>query len=114
MENCLFCKIAEGTIPSKKVYEDEQVLAFYDINEQAPVHVLLIPKKHIESVMEVEREDDALICHLVHVAQNLALQLGLSENGFRLVLNTGAYGGQTMMHMHIHILGGRYMSWPPG
>lgn len=114
MDDCLFCKIADGTIPSKKVYEDEQVLAFYDINKQAPVHVLLIPKKHIKSVLGVSRDDDALICHLFHVAQDLALELGLVNNGFRLVLNTGADGGQTVMHMHMHILGGRPMAWPPG
>lgn len=112
--DCIFCKIAEGAIPSKKAYEDERVLAFYDINAQAPVHVLIIPKKHMESVLDLTVEDDALLGHLFRVAQKLAKELGVAETGFRLVYNTKDDGGQTVMHMHMHLLGGRFLSWPPG
>ena len=114
MENCIFCKIAAGEIPSKKAYEDDQVLAFYDINAQAPVHVLIIPKKHLASVLELTQEDDGLLGHMFRVAQTLADELGVREKGFRLVLNTGEDGGQTVMHLHMHLLGGRTLEWPPG
>ena len=112
--DCIFCKIIDGTIPSKKAYEDETVLAFHDISAQAPVHVLIIPKRHIESVLKLERSDDELLGHMFCVAQTLAKELGLEEKGFRLVYNTGEDGGQTVMHMHMHLLGGRSLSWPPG
>ncbi len=114
LENCIFCKIAAGEIPSKKAYEDDQVLAFYDINAQAPVHVLIIPKKHLASVLELTQEDDGLLGHMFRVAQTLADELGVREKGFRLVLNTGEDGGQTVMHLHMHLLGGRTLEWPPG
>lgn len=114
MEPCIFCKIIAGEIPSNKVYEDERVLAFSDIDPKAPVHSLIIPKKHVASVMDLAPEDDALLCHMFHVAQNLANEMGLKQNGFRLVINTGEHGGQSVPHLHMHLLGGRGLGWPPG
>ncbi len=113
MEDCLFCRIASGGIPAKKAYEDDLSLAFYDIDPKAPVHVLIIPKKHISSVAAAGEEDFALIAHMMKVAQQLAKELGL-DNGFRLVVNTGRDGGQSVDHLHIHLLGGRALAWPPG
>ena len=114
MNDCLFCKIAAGEIPSDKVYEDDQVLAFRDIAPQAPVHVLVIPKKHLDSMLCLQAEDQALLGHLFEVANQLAKELGMAENGFRLVINTGKDGAQSVPHLHIHLLGGRAMGWPPG
>ena len=114
MHDCLFCKIAEGTIPSKKAYEDDSVLAFYDIDPKAPVHVLVIPKKHIESAQTLTREDDAILCHMFEVARNLAKELGVAEDGYRLVTNIGRAAGQSVPHLHLHLLGGRDLTWPPG
>lgn len=111
MEDCLFCKIANGDIPSKKAYEDDLVLAFYDIDPKAPVHVLIVPKAHDESVLQA---DPATVGHMAAVAQKLARELGVAEKGFRLVINTGADGGQTVAHLHMHMLGGRALGWPPG
>ena len=113
MEDCLFCRIASGEIPAKKAYEDDQALAFYDIDPKAPVHVLVIPKKHIASIAAASEEDFSLVAHLMRVAQQLAKELNL-DNGFRLVVNTGKDGGQSVGHLHIHLLGGRALSWPPG
>ncbi len=113
MEDCLFCRIVSGGIPAKKAYEDDQSLAFYDIDPKAPVHVLVVPKKHIASIAAAGEEDFALIAHLMKVARQLAKELKL-DNGFRLVVNTGRDGGQTVDHLHIHLLGGRAMGWPPG
>lgn len=113
MEDCLFCRIASGGIPAKKAYEDDLSIAFYDIDPKAPVHVLIIPKKHISSVAAAGEQDFALIAHMVKVAQQLSKELGL-DNGFRLVVNTGRDGGQSVDHLHIHLLGGRAMGWPPG
>jgi Diadenosine tetraphosphate (Ap4A) hydrolase and other HIT family hydrolases len=113
MEDCLFCRIVSGGIPAKKAYEDETALAFYDIDPKAPVHVLVIPKKHIASLAAAGEEDFGLVTHLMRVAQRLAKELKL-DNGFRLVVNTGREGGQTVAHLHIHLLGGRAMGWPPG
>ena len=113
MNDCLFCKIVDGAIPSAKVYEDERVLAFRDIAAKAPVHVLIIPKEHIASVAELREEDMDITAHLIRTAQKLAAELGLAD-GFRLVVNTGRDGGQTVGHLHIHLLGGRAMGWPPG
>lgn len=110
--DCIFCKIANGEIPSKKVYEDELCVAFYDVAPAAPVHVLVIPKAHIVSVLEAD--DEGLLGHLLTVASDVARKEGLAENGFRLVINTGADGGQTVHHLHVHILGGRSLAWPPG
>ncbi len=102
--DCIFCKIIAGEIPSSKVYEDDKVLAFNDINPAAPVHILVIPKKHIESAVALSDEDDALIAHIFKVIRQIAKEQGL-ENGFRLVSNVGADGGQTVKHLHFHILG---------
>jgi histidine triad (HIT) family protein len=114
MDNCLFCKIVRGEIPSKKVYEDESMLAFLDIAPKAPVHFLVIPKRHIANIMELAPEDSSLIGRLVFKAQELARGLGCAEKGARFVINCKADGGQTVDHVHIHVLGGRAMDWPPG
>ena len=107
--NCIFCKIVNGEIPSNKVYEDESVLAFNDINPAAPVHILVIPKKHIESAVALTDEDDELIAHIFQVIKLIAKEQGL-DNGFRLVSNIGEDGGQTVKHLHFHILGGKKLS----
>ena len=111
--DCIFCKIANGEIPSKKVYEDDRVCAFYDLDPQAPVHVLIIPKKHISSIMELDEENADVVSHVFLVAKKLAGELGL-EKGFRIVSNCGEDGGQSVLHLHFHLLGGRSMKWPPG
>ena len=111
--SCLFCKIAAGEVPSKKLYEDEQVLAFYDINPEAPVHFLVIPKQHITSAAEITPENSAIVAHVYEVIARLARELKL-DNGFRIVNNTGADGGQTVEHIHFHVLAGRPLAWPPG
>lgn len=107
MENCLFCKIVEGTIPSNKVYEDEQFLVFHDIQPAAPVHVLIIPKKHIASANDLSGDDFALIGELHKVAQKVATELGVADRGYRLINNCGTDGEQTVHHIHYHLLGGR-------
>lgn len=109
--NCLFCRIISGEIPSAKVYEDEYVLAFRDIDPQAPVHVLVIPKKHADSVLDAEPE---MLFRMTEAAKKIASDEGLAEKGFRLVINTGEEGGQSVKHLHMHLLGGRSMQWPPG
>jgi len=114
MSECVFCKIAVGEIPAKKVYEDEQVLAFHDLNPQAPLHLLVIPKKHIPSIMETTAEDAALLGHLLFKAQKIAQDNGCAEKGARFVINCKSDGGQTVDHIHCHVLGGRFMTWPPG
>ena len=115
MADCIFCKIAHGEIPSTKVYEDAQVLAFRDLDPQAPEHVLIIPKKHLSSVLDFDAEDRELATHiLTDVVPALACTLGIDAGGFRLVTNTGADGGQTVGHLHFHLLGGRSLTWPPG
>ena len=111
MENCIFCKIAAGEIPSTKVYEDERVLAFRDIDPQAPVHVLLIPKKHFADILGCDSETFA---YMQKIVKKLAVELGIAEKGFRVVINTGEDGQQSVKHLHWHILGGRSMQWPPG
>ncbi|WP_263380418.1 histidine triad nucleotide-binding protein [Granulicella paludicola] len=111
--DCLFCKIASGAIPVTRLYEDELVLAFPDINPQAPVHVLLIPKQHHTSLAHTSATDAPLLGQLLVAANLVAQQQGL-ENGFRTVINTGDDGGQTVPHLHLHILGKRHMAWPPG
>lgn len=113
MSDCLFCKIAAGEIPSKKVYEDEQVYAFYDIDPQAPVHVLLIPKTHIASAAEITAENSAVVAHIFEVAAQIAKELGL-DDGFRIVSNCGDSAGQTVKHLHFHLMGGRTFTWPAG
>ena len=109
MNDCLFCKIAAGEIPSTKVYEDEQVLAFRDIAPQAPVHVLVIPKKHVSGWYDAKDEDDALLAHLMRVAANVARMEGVVDSGFRVVSNCGADAQQTVRHLHLHVLGGKAM-----
>jgi len=111
--DCLFCKIAAGEIPSKKVYEDDKVLAFYDIEPQAPFHVLIIPKEHIKSAACITEENSAIVSHIFEIASKLAKEFKL-ENGFRIVNNCGEDGGQTVGHLHFHMLGGRLLAWPPG
>src|SRR5262252_6453166 len=114
MGDCLFCKIIERTIPASIVYEDDRVLAFNDINPQAPTHVLVIPKRHIPSLNDVGTEDDQLVGELVRRAAAIAKERGLSAGGFRTVFNTNREAGQTVFHIHLHLLGGRSMHWPPG
>jgi histidine triad (HIT) family protein len=112
--DCIFCKIVAGEIPSNKVYEDDKILAFRDLNPEAPEHVLIIPKKHITSLNHVTPEDHALLGHIQVKVKEIAESLGVSEKGYRLVANTGDEGGQTVHHLHYHLLGGRSMKWPPG
>ena len=115
MANCIFCKIAQGEIPSTKVYEDDQVLAFRDLDPQAPEHVLVIPKKHIASILALGKEDRELSAHiLTEVVPTIASSLRIDAGGFRLVTNVGSDGGQTVEHLHFHLLGGRSLTWPPG
>lgn len=110
----IFQKIIDGEIPADKVYEDDEVLAFRDIQPQAPTHVLVIPKKPIVSMAHAEPADDALIGKLMRIAAQVAREQGLDEAGYRLVTNIGVQGGQSVFHLHIHVLGGRQMAWPPG
>ncbi len=106
MENCLFCKIIDGTIPSNKVYEDDEVLAFYDINPAAPIHILVIPKKHITSLAHMKKEDEAIVGKIYTVINQIAEEKGFKENGYRVIVNCGKDGGQEVMHLHFHILAG--------
>ncbi len=110
--DCVFCKIAAGEIPSTKVYEDETVLAFKDLDPQAPVHVLIIPKEHISSAMEITPGNSGVVAHIFEVAAQIAGELGL-KNGFRIVNNCGSDGMQSVQHLHFHLLGGKVMGWPP-
>ncbi|MBQ3322966.1 MAG: histidine triad nucleotide-binding protein [Firmicutes bacterium] len=113
MSDCLFCKIVEGEIPSNKVYEDDRILCFHDVDPQAPVHVLIIPKKHIPSLDDLQEEDADLISYIMLKVKDIAADLGL-ENGYRLVNNCGEDGLQTVKHLHFHLVGGRKLTWPPG
>ena len=112
MQDCLFCKIAAGEIPSKKVYEDEQCYAFYDIDPQAPTHFLVIPKQHIQSVAAVDASNSAVVAHCFEVIAKIAKDMGLES--FRVVSNIGEQAGQSVFHLHFHVLSGRDMTWPPG
>ncbi|NLZ34009.1 MAG: histidine triad nucleotide-binding protein [Clostridiales bacterium] len=112
--DCIFCKIINGEIPSSKIYEDEEVLAFHDINKAAPIHFLVIPKKHIQSANEINSENSKIIAHIFEVISKLAKDLGISEGGYRIVNNCGKDGGQTVNHLHFHVLGQRDLKWPPG
>lgn len=112
MFDCLFCKIAAGDIPSKKVYEDELCYAFYDIDPQAPVHFLVIPKAHIQSVSQVDEGNAPVVGHMFQVIAKVAKDLGLES--YRVVSNIGAQAGQSVLHLHFHVLSGRDMTWPPG
>lgn len=111
---CIFCKIARKEIPTDLIYEDERVVAFNDINPQAPVHVLIIPKNHLTSLLDITQSNADIISHIVLVAKKLAEDMKLNEKGFRIVNNCGKEGGQTVGHLHFHLLGGRSMTWPPG
>jgi len=114
MSECLFCKIARNEIESSKVLETDTVLAFNDINPQAPVHVLVIPKKHINSITKVEVEHASLISDIIEAIKKIAKEKGVDESGFRIVVNHGADSGQAVPHLHFHVLGGRHLNWPPG
>ncbi len=114
MADCLFCKIIERKIPSSIVYEDDRVLAFNDIHPQAPTHILVVPKRHIPTLNEIGTEDDRLVGELVRRAALIAKERGIAESGFRTVFNTNSGAGQSVFHVHLHLLGGRAMHWPPG
>ncbi len=114
MADCIFCNIAAGEMDTELIYEDDDVVAFEDANPQAPVHLLVIPRKHIRSLNSVEEEDFALIANVHQVIQQLAAEYEIAESGFRIVNNCGSEGGQTVDHLHFHLLGGRSLSWPPG
>ncbi len=111
--DCIFCKIANGEIPSNKLYEDESVIAFYDLAPQAPVHFLVIPKAHIQSANDLNENNAEIVAHIFTVISKLAKELSL-EKGYRIVNNCGEDGGQTVGHLHFHVLGGRLLAWPPG
>ena len=112
--SCLFCKIVEGEIPAEVVYNDDEIMAFSDIAPRAPTHILIIPKKHIATINDVSDEDAPLLGKLILTAKNIAKQNGLSEPGYRLVFNVNSQGGQEVYHIHLHLLGGRQLTWPPG
>jgi histidine triad (HIT) family protein len=114
MEDCLFCKIVKGEIPAAKVYEDEKTLCFKDINPEAPVHVLVIPKKHISNINEISKEDEEIIGHIFSIIKKVTKELGISESGYRIVSNCNDDGGQTVPHVHFHILGGKKLNVPMG
>ncbi|WP_437577266.1 histidine triad nucleotide-binding protein [Sorangium sp. So ce887] len=111
---CIFCKIANKEIPSKVVLEDEHVFAFHDVNPQAPTHVLVVPKRHIAGIAQAAPEDEAVLGRLLLAARRVAELTGIAESGFRTVVNNGANAGQTVFHLHVHVMGGRPMAWPPG
>ncbi len=112
MESCLFCRIAAKELPSKVAYEDDRVVAFHDIAPQAPVHLLIVPRKHIATLNDVAAEDAALMAHIFLIARNLAHQFGVDQKGYRTVFNVNAEAGQTVFHLHLHVIGGRRLSWP--
>lgn len=114
MTDCLFCKIRDGKIPCDKVYEDDDVIAFRDVNPQAPTHILVIPIKHIATINDLEDEDITLVGRMTLVARQIAADEGIGEDGYRLVFNCNEGAGQAVFHIHMHLLGGRKMSWPPG
>ena len=111
---CLFCEIVGGRVPAKLVTQDEETLAFHDVNPQAPTHVLVIPKRHIPSLLHLAPEDDGLAGRLVRKARDVAREMGFAERGFRLVFNAGDDAGYSVFHVHLHLLGGRKLTWPPG
>lgn len=114
MSDCLFCRIIAGTIPSTPVYSDERVFAFADINPQAPLHVLVVPRRHVASLNDLTPEDDGLVGEMVRRAAALAKERGYAERGYRTVFNCNAEAGQTVFHIHLHLLAGRRLGWPPG
>ena len=112
--SCLFCKIAAGEIPAKRVHEDDELLAFEDIKPEAPVHVLIIPKRHIPTLNDVRETDDGLVGAMMRCAAAIAEQRGIETSGYRTVMNCNSHAGQTVFHIHLHLLGGRGLGWPPG
>ena len=114
MNECLFCKIVSRTIPAALVYEDDVVVAFDDINPQAPTHTLVIPRKHVASIAELQDSDVGLLGRLMLAGNKIATQKGIADTGYRFVVNTGVHGGQSVFHLHLHVLGGRHLAWPPG
>ncbi len=112
--DCLFCKILAGDVPAELVYESNEAIAFRDINPKAPSHVLIIPRQHIETINDLSPADAALVGNLFLVAQQVAKDEGIAENGYRVVMNCNADAGQTVFHLHLHMLGGRQLDWPPG
>lgn len=114
METCLFCKIVEKTLPAKIIYEDDRAMAFEDIDPKAPVHVLVIPKKHFSTLLDVPDTEKDLLGHLLLIARKIAAQKGIADRGFRVVTNCNSESGQSVYHIHLHVLGGRRMLWPPG
>ena len=114
MKDCLFCGIIEGKVKGELVYEDPSVVAFKDIGPKAPVHILVVPRRHIASLLDLEPSDGPLVGEIFRVAAKLAQEQGIANKGFRVVVNCGADAGQTVLHLHYHLLGGRHMNWPPG
>lgn len=114
MQDCIFCKIAQGTIPVQLLYEDDNIVAFPDINPKAPQHALIIPRRHIPTLNDLSEEDTLLAGSLIQVAKKLAVNLGIAESGYRVLMNCNEGGGQMVFHIHLHLLGGRVMHWPPG
>lgn len=114
MSGCLFCRIVAGEVPAAIVYQDDRLVAFKDINPQAPGHVLVIPRRHVSTLNDLSVEDDALVGEMVRRAAAIARELGFSDRGYRTVFNCNAEAGQTVFHIHLHLLGGRRMTWPPG
>ncbi|MFW6279162.1 MAG: histidine triad nucleotide-binding protein [Bacillota bacterium] len=114
MADCIFCKIASGEMNTDLVYEDDKVVAFEDVNAQAPTHLLIVPKKHVPTLLDLQEDDYSLVAHIYKVANELAEQQGIAEDGFRIVANCKDDGGQTVYHIHFHLLGGRMLQWPPG
>ena len=114
MSDCLFCGIIEGKIRGELVYQDDSVVAFKDIGPKAPVHILIVPRKHIPTLLDLEPSDGPLVGEIFRVAAKLAAEQGIAEKGFRVVVNSGADAGQTVLHLHYHLLGGRHLGWPPG
>ncbi len=112
--DCIFCKIAAHEAQADIVYEDDDIIAFKDINQQAPIHLLIVPKEHIPSILKIDEKNSHIIEKVVKVAQQLARENNIDNKGFRIVVNTGNDGGQTVDHLHFHLLGGRFMKWPPG
>lgn len=114
MDGCLFCGIVDGKIKANTIYQDDRIVAFTDIRPQAPVHILLIPRKHIAGILDIGTDDHALIGEIFQVAARLAREQGVDDSGFRVVVNSGADAGQSVFHLHYHLIGGRLMRWPPG
>ena len=114
MSECIFCKIVARTIPAALVYEDDMVVAFDDVNPQAPTHTLVIPRKHVASIAELQDSDVGLLGSLMLAGNKIATQKGIADTGYRFVVNIGAHGGQSVFHLHLHVLGGRHLAWPPG